>query len=195
MIELQHRPAVRLHAVVSFSLLDGVRARLLADQLRELYVEVYAEPPYNEGPEHFQRFADHFIEEVDLVGFTLAVALDGGNLVGAAYGWTMAPGTWWQSSISEPPEEIRAVRKFAVMEWMVRDSYRHHGIGRQLLDLLLTKRPEPYAVLASNPRAPARDIYERLGWRCCGQCKPALLPAMDLLALNLSVQGEGDQVE
>ena len=179
--------------MLSLDLLNGTRARLLADQMRELYLEVYTEPPYNEGPEHVQRFTEHFAEEMDREGFALAVALDDSALVGAAYGWTMAAGMWWQSSVSEPPEELRAVPKFAVMEWMLRNSHRHQGIGRQLLDLLLTGRSEPYAVLASNPEAPARKIYDHLGWRYCGQSEPDLLPPMDLLALPLNTPSKRGQ--
>jgi ribosomal protein S18 acetylase RimI-like enzyme len=154
--------------------------------MRGLYAEVYAEPPYNEGPQHAQRFTEHFAAEVGRHGFALAMAMDAATLAGAAYGWTMAAGQWWRSSTSEPPEQIRAVPKFAIMEWMVRGPYRRQGIGRRLLDLLLAERPEPYAVLASNPQAPARKIYDRLGWQYCGRSKPDLLPPMDLLALRLT---------
>lgn len=171
--------------MVHFGTLDGADARGLTDQLCDLYAEVYAEPPYLEGPEHVARFAEHYSVEVVRDGFALASAVDNNLLVGAAYGWTMAAGQWFSSATSEPPKTILGTQKFAVMEWMVRRPYRGHGIGRRLLDTVLRDRAEPYAILASNPEAPARRIYERLGWRQCGTSKPDLLPPMDVLTLRL----------
>ncbi len=71
------------------------------------------------------------------------------------------------------------------MEWMVRPASRRAGIGRVLLDRLLADRPEPWAVLASNPAAAARRIYERWGWKPVGATEPDSMPPMDLLALPL----------
>jgi hypothetical protein len=171
---------------VTFDLLDGSRAGALAADLRELYAEVYAESPYEEGPAHVARFAEHLAEQLDRPGFVLASATDVPALVGVAYGWTMAPGQWFSSAIDQPPEEIRSAAKFAVMEWMVRAPYRQGGVGRRLLDLVLTGRHEPYAILASNPAAPARQVYDRFGWRQCGTTQPDLLPPMDVLALPVN---------
>jgi GNAT superfamily N-acetyltransferase len=172
--------------MVLIHLLDGAQARHLADDLRELYAEVYAEPPYHEGPEHVAKFADLFSQDLQRAGFSLASAVDDGRLVGAAYGWTMASGEWVRDATNEPPDHIRSSPKFVIREWIVRRSHRGGGIGQRLLDLVLTERPEPYAILSANPDAPARSIYERLGWRHCGFSKPDLLPRMDILSLSLS---------
>jgi hypothetical protein len=171
--------------MMKYELLDGARAKVFANAMRDMYAEVYAEPPYCENEEHVRRFVGHFAEEVDRAGFGLAKATDSGAFVGAAYGWTMAPGRWFSSPTSEPPVEIRDVPKFAIMEWMVRKPYRDSGIGRRLLDLVLSDRFERFAILASNPAAPARQIYERWGWWYCGGSEPTLLPPMDILALPL----------
>ena len=73
------------------------------------------------------------------------------------------------------------------MEWMVRRPHRHLGIGRTLLDLVLADRPEPYAILASNPDAPARHIYEQhLGWQYSGITEDGFMPPMDILTLRLN---------
>jgi hypothetical protein len=169
-----------------YNLLDGQRAAKLADAMRALYAEVYAEPPYCEGEEHLHRFVEHYAEEVCKAGFSLAVAFDDDQLVGAAHGWTMPPGVWFSSPTSDPPPEILNQTKFAIMEWMVRKPYRQAGVGRRLLDLVLADRSEPYAILASNPAAPARLIYDRLGWRLCGTTQPSLMPPMHILALPLT---------
>lgn len=166
-------------------LLDADAARLIADGMRDLYAEVYAEPPYHEGPQHVARFVEHYRAELDRPGFALARAVDGAELVGAAYGWTMQPGAWWSKATTEPPAELRHAAKFAIMEWMVRRPYRGRGIGRRLMDVLLASRPEHWAVLASNPQSLARRVYDRYGWQQYGTSQPDLLPPMDLLALPL----------
>lgn len=166
-------------------LLDAEGARSLAPAVRDLYAEVYAEPPYCEGPAHVARFVEHYAEELGRAGFSLARAQHGDRLVGVVYGWTMPPGRWFSSARDEPPPEIRDSAKFAIMEWMVRQADRGNGIGRRLLDRLLVGRAEPWAVLASDPRSKARTIYDRLGWRQCGTCKPDIMSPMDLLALPL----------
>jgi GNAT superfamily N-acetyltransferase len=168
-----------------YEVLSGEQARSLVGQLQDLYAEVYAEPPYLEGPEMVERFAQRLADQWDVPGFSLVSAMEGGCLLGAAYGWTMAAGRWFRSATTEPPAELREASKFAVMEWMVRPDRRRRGIGRVLLDRLLAGRPEPWAVLASNPAAAARRIYERWGWKPVGGTKPDSMPPMDLLALPL----------
>ena len=171
--------------MLRYDLCDGPEAIGLSSTMRDLYAEVYAEPPYCEGEEQVRRFVEHFTEEVKRAGFSLARAVDDHGSVGAVYGWTMVPGQWFSAPTSEPPTEVRGMSKFAIMEWMVRRRYRGAGIGRHLLDLVLANRPEPFAILASNPIAPARRIYERMGWWRCGGTEPAHMPPMDILVLSL----------
>jgi hypothetical protein len=60
-----------------------------------------------------------------------------------------------------------------------------HIANTQRMDLLLAGRPEPWAVLAANPAALARRIYQRWGWRPLGPTRPAGMPAMEVLGLPL----------
>lgn len=170
---------------MAYDVLDGQGARRFADVLRDLYAEVYAEPPYLEGPKHVAQFARWYADELDKPGFTLAVAHRGDELAGAAYGFTLPPGEWMEPAANEPPAHIRDVPKFNIAEWMVRAQHRGRGVGRHLLGLVLANRSEPWAVLASNPAAPARRIYERWGWRQCGGIIPRSMPPMDVLVLPL----------
>jgi hypothetical protein len=170
---------------VRYELLDATGARPLAGQMRDLYAEVYAEPPYLEGPEHVRSFARHLNREFTLPGFALAVAFDGVELVGAVYGFTLPPGAWMETRVAEPPADLLDLPKLKVAEWMVRASHRGTGAGRRLLGMLLADRPEPLAVLASNPAATARRIYERWGWVRVGQISPKTMPPMDVLVLRL----------
>jgi GNAT superfamily N-acetyltransferase len=171
---------------VQYTLLDGVSAAPITPNLVELYAVVYAEPPYTEGPEQVHEFATKLPAETHRPGFALARALINNDLVGAAYGWTMPPGRWWSNADSDPPQDILDAPKLAVMEWIVHPNQRGRGIGRRLIRMLLADRPEPWAVLASDPRSAARRMYERAGWQRVGHSTLPWGAAMDLLALPLA---------
>ncbi|MDQ7910790.1 GNAT family N-acetyltransferase [Phytohabitans sp. ZYX-F-186] len=171
---------------MEYLVLDAAGARPLVDQIVALYAVVYAEPPYEEGPEQVARFADTFPAELATESFATVAATVDEQLVGAAYGWTMPAGRWWQNTDAAPAAEVRDVPKFAVMEWMVRPSHRREGVGRTLMAMLLADRPERWATLASDPRAAARSIYARAGWQQVGRSKLSWGPAMDLLVLPLT---------
>ncbi|WP_412537954.1 GNAT family N-acetyltransferase [Longispora sp. K20-0274] len=145
--------------------LDGPAAVELADDLAELYAVVYAEAPYHEGPDDVARFRAAYPGQTTEPGFALVAALRGDTLVGAAFGVTFPAGRWWQRATEAPPAEVTGVDTFSVKEWLVHPDARGGGLGRRLLDTLLADRPEPFATLASNPRAAARQIYHQWGWR------------------------------
>lgn len=158
-------------------------------ELTRLYAVVYAQPPYEEGPEQARRFADSFADEVRRPGFTLVEARAGGTLVGAAYGWTMPAGRWFANAAEPPPADIEQSQKFALMEWMVHPGWRGGGIGRHLIRSILADRTEQWAVLASDPRSAARAMYDRAGWRRVGRSTLSWGAAMDLLALSVAPAG------
>lgn len=104
----------------------------VVDALADLYALVYAEPPYLEGTAQVARFRTGLPDEAARPGFRLVLAWEGEELIGAAYGWTMAAGTWWSRAKDEPPAEVRDRDKFAVLEWIVhprhRYSWRRRGV-------------------------------------------------------------------
>jgi GNAT superfamily N-acetyltransferase len=153
--------------------------------LGDLYAIVYAEPPYEEGPEQVDRFRRGLPDEAARPGFTLVAAHDDGTLVGTAYGWTMPAGTWWSRADVDPPADVRDADKIAVMEWMVHPRSRGEGIGAELIRRLLWRRSERYATLASDPRSHARAMYARNRWRQVGRSTLPWGPPMDLLVLDL----------
>ncbi|MEV5211304.1 GNAT family N-acetyltransferase [Micromonospora sp. NPDC053740] len=170
---------------VTFTAHTGPSAAPLFPALTDLYAVVYAEPPYEEGPEQVARFRDGLPDEAARPGFTLVAAEHASTLIGAAYGWTMPAGRWWGRADQEPPDDLRDVDKFAVMEWLVHPTRRGEGVGAGLMRRLLADRPERVATLASNPLAPARRMYARAGWRpVAGSQMPDGTP-MDLLILGL----------
>lgn len=170
--------------MVTYSRHDGNSVSPLIPALVALYAVVYAEPPYEEGPEQVDRFRTSLGEEATRAGFELITGHDGEQLVGAAYGWTMPAGTWWSRADQEAPAGILYADKLAVMEWIVHPHRRAEGIGAELIRRLLRGRKEPYATLASDPRAPARGVYRRAGWRQIAQTRLSWGPAMDLLVLE-----------
>jgi ribosomal protein S18 acetylase RimI-like enzyme len=154
-------------------------------QLREVYAAVFSLPPYNEAPEMADKFVGWIHEESGHAGFDLVAALDADRLVGFAYGYTMPAGDWWHGTDRPTPEHLKAAEKFAVMEWAVLPEQRGKGIGRRLMDELLTGRREPYATLTVNPSAEARALYGRWGWRYLASTRPGKMPGMDVMALDL----------
>jgi GNAT superfamily N-acetyltransferase len=176
-----------------YARLHGQTAAPLFGRMVDLYALVYAEPPYEEGPDEVAGFAAKLPEEASRPGFTLVAAEDGSDLVGAAYGWTMPPDTWWSRAVGDPDPQIKAADKFAVMEWIVRPDRRRQGVGRELMRLLLAGQPERWATLASDPRSAARTIYGRYGWQQVGTSRLPWGPAMDLLVLPLGKTTSLDQ--
>jgi ribosomal protein S18 acetylase RimI-like enzyme len=175
-------------ADVRYEKLSGQQASGMIADLVDLYTVVYADPPYEEGPEQVRRFAEALPAQLNKPGFELTRAVDGRGLIGAAYGWTMAAGRWFSRAVQDPPLEIKDAAKLAVMEWIVHPAYRRQGIGDRLIRLLLADRTEPWAVLSSDPRSDARGMYERAGWQQCGRSVLPWGPPMDLLALPLPLR-------
>ena len=98
------------------------------------------------------------------------------ELIGFAYGYTLKPDThWWDGFITPVPEEVTKEwegRTFALIDFVVAEDWRGHGVGRRLHDTLLSTRSETRATLAVEPVAhEARAIYERWGWRVAGRLR------------------------
>ncbi len=100
-------------------------------------------------------------------------------------GFAMPSGGWFRNTDQPAPAEIKAVEKFAVLEWAVVPKHRGKGVGRTLMQSLLDGRHEPFAALTVNPAAETRAIYERVGWRRVAATHPSRnWPAMDVVVLN-----------
>jgi GNAT superfamily N-acetyltransferase len=156
----------------------------LAGRFVELYGEAYTDPPYSETAEQVTAYRDRLANEIQLPGFDAVVADADDEIVGFAYGYTFDRNRWWQGADPEPAD-LRGQPKFAVMEWVVAKVERGRGTGRALLGALLANRTEPVATLCANPQAPARRIYESLGWREVAHVQPPGMPMMDVLITEL----------
>jgi GNAT superfamily N-acetyltransferase len=99
----------------------------------------------------------------------VAAVTDDGQLVGVAYGYLGAPGQWWHDQVRAAlPDELASswlAGAFEVCELHVRPSEQGHGLGRSLLEQLLTGPPAPTAVLTTPDRETrARGFYRTAGW-------------------------------
>lgn len=167
---------------------DGNAVDRLLGEIADLYEQVYAEPPYHGGPLFSrERFLERTNRQRRADGFELVTVRAGSALVGFSFGFTFAPGRWWRGqTLPEPPPEIVNASKFAVIELVVDQGWRGGGLGRELLTRLLADRPETYAMLLAEPTAPARQIYQRWGWRHVADVRPSTdAPRMHALVLPL----------
>jgi len=147
---------------VTFELLGGAQAAAPASELQALHAEACADDGVP--------FAGRFVVQRRQPGFVLAEARHGGYLVGYAFGMPLRPSTdWWRYLTTPLPDEVTAEhpgRTFALVELVVRASWRRQGIGRALHDLLLQDRPEERAALTIPPAAaPAQNAFRNWGWR------------------------------
>ncbi len=169
---------------ITFQLLDGTQAGMHADELQTLRAEVCAD----DGAEFARRFRVMRRQP----GFVLAEARHGGYLVGYAFGMPLRPSTsWWRQLTTPLPDEVTAEppgRTFALVELVVRASWRRQGIAGALHDLILENRPEERATLTVRPSAtPAQQALRKWGWRKVARTRDAESgsPVSDVLITTL----------
>jgi GNAT superfamily N-acetyltransferase len=154
---------------VTFRLLEGRQPPEHVAELQAIHAQVYGDPPYRREADAVQ-FADRFLVQSRQPGFVLAEALHGGYLVGYAAGLPLRPSTsWWRDLTTTVPDDVTAEhpgRTFALVELLVRPSWRRQGIGRTLHDLILRGRSEERATLVVAPAATAaQQAFQGWGWR------------------------------
>jgi ribosomal protein S18 acetylase RimI-like enzyme len=165
-------------AEISFERLDGREAAAHAAELQSLHDEVYTD-----GDGFPSRFRVHIRQP----GFVLVAARSGGYLIGYAAGMPLRTSTsWWRQLTTPLPEQVTAEypgRTFALVELLVRGSWRRRGIGRSLHDLILTGRPEERATVVVSPTAAAAQAaFQNWGWHKVARASNrAGLPASDVL--------------
>ena len=168
---------------LTFQLLDGTQAEAHATELQALRAEEW---------EDDGSFAGRFRVVRRQPGFVLAEARHGGYLVGYAFGRPLRPSTsWWRQLTTPLPDEITAEhpgRTFALVELLVRASWRRQGIAETLHDLILADRPEERATLTVRPTAtPAQHALRKWGWRKVARTRddgPGS-PVSDVLIISL----------
>ena len=109
------------------------------------------------------------LSHLDRRDLKAVAAFDGEDLVGIAYGYVGEPGQWWHDQVAAAmrDEDRRAwlAEAFEVCELHVRPEHQGHGLGRALLDTLLSGTGTPTAVLSTPDRhTRAREFYRAGGW-------------------------------
>jgi ribosomal protein S18 acetylase RimI-like enzyme len=145
---------------ITFELLDGRQAEADADELRDMRAESCQD----------EAFPGRFRVARRQPGFVLAEARHGGYLVGYAFGMPLRSSTsWWRQLTTPLPEEVTTEhpgRTFAMVELLVRASWRRQGIGETLHDLIMNDRTEERVTLIIAPTAgPAQHAFQKWGYR------------------------------
>lgn len=158
---------------------DGAEACPLLPDVEPVYAEVYAEPPYLEGPSDVADFVAGWPRRCSYPGFRLVVARDQDTPEGFTFGHPLPDGTGWWSGLLDPAGDgVTAEwpgRTFAIIELAVRATARRSGVARDLVAHLLEGRTEERVTLLVRPEAeaePARAAYRSWGYEVVGQLRP-----------------------
>ncbi|MBT1188431.1 GNAT family N-acetyltransferase [Streptomyces sp. CJ_13] len=166
-------------AEVTYERYEGQEPTDQLDTFLPAYEEVYAEPPYSEGPSDVRQFIDHYLLHAERPGMRLVIAREGDEVIGFTYGYYLPANTGWWGNVDRPlPADFThedGTRTWVILELAVRKPWRRQGVAAALhaalLDGLdvdrvtLTVRPEPEA-------AAAQAAYEAWGYREVGISHP-----------------------
>ena len=172
---------------------DASQAVQHIGELRDLYTEVYADPPYEWGTGHADLFTERYRVQAGQPGFALIEARHQDQLIGCCLGVTLQPATpWWHHLLTPLPPDITTEhpgRTFALVEMLVRRPWRRQHIAQTMHNQLLNGRPEERATLTVLPAAtPARNAYTKWGWQTVARKRNPLpgSPIFDVLIKNLT---------
>ena len=152
---------------------DLVRTHL--DAICDLYADAFSEPPFAWPTGEAERHRAMMVRLIGDPSFGAALAFTGGDLAGFVYGQSLRAKTrWWEGFVVAVPDEVIeewSGRTFAVIDLAVRAGLQRRGVGRGLLETLLTSRRESRATLAVQPQAPGPHAFYAAigGWELLGR--------------------------
>lgn len=171
-------------------------AERLISPICDLYDEAFSAPPFAwtdaESGNHRKMLLSLLAEP----SFGIATAETDNALAGFAYGYALSPETRWWQRFQEPlPTGLTQEwdgRTFALIDLAVQEQWRGQGVGRQLVDTLLSSRNEERATLCVQPPAiDAQAFYARLGWQKVGRKdmpSGAVSPVFDVYVVELDTR-------
>lgn len=139
-------------------------------EMVEIYRQAFTPPPYNKGEEEVIYFENTLPEHAQRADFRLTAALEEERLLGFAYGYTSAPGQYWQVVVRRRlTPELAAFwlsNAFQLAEMALLPAWQGQGIGGALHDRILEGLPHRTAVLSTMAaETNAFHLYRGRGWQ------------------------------
>lgn len=186
--------AQEAQTLLTFSRYEGEDASAQLDTFLAAYEEVYAEPPYNEGPCDVAEFIRHYQVHSRRPGMRLVLAQDGEDVVGFSYGYLLpADSPWWKNVEEDLDEDFvreDGARTWVILELAVRKAWRGRGVAAALHEMLLDGLDVERVTLTVRPEeeaAPARQAYSSWGYQRVGRSHPwEEAPYYDAMILDLT---------
>ena len=154
---------------VQIDVVEAVSPAFVLDELWPLYREVFGD---FDDREAWREQVWH--RHSSRVGFRLALARAGAELVGFGYGYTGEHGQWWTDTASTVLHPDVASDwlggHFELVSIGVAESARGMSVGRRLLTALTDRldRRRWMLMTSSDPDDPARRLYRSTGWAVIG---------------------------
>ncbi|MEU6844842.1 GNAT family N-acetyltransferase [Streptomyces sp. NPDC046716] len=151
------------------------------EELADLYVSAYEEPP-GEEYRNRERFLARLSEDAQRPRFDMVVADDAegddDEPAGVAYGYPLhRDGSWWRGFVGVLPDEVEELtasgKVFAIAELMVLPEHRRRGIGTRLQERLLAASDADLAVALVDPAGvEAQAAFQAWEWERFGELRP-----------------------
>ena len=148
--------------------IDPADAEAFTDALvvtAQIYGEAMRRPP-----ELVVQRREIMAAHVHRSGFVAALARDcEGTVVGFGYGYHGRPGDWWHDvvarAVGRHDARVWLSDSFELAELHVHPDHQGHGVGRRLLDSVLSRAEGTTAVLSTHDRdSPAHRLYLTVGF-------------------------------
>ena len=162
---------------ITFALLDRTQANAGAEDIQALHAD---------GQADADDYPARFRVQRRQPGFVLAEARHGGYLVAYASGMPLRPSTdWWRHLTAPLPDDVTTEhqgRTFALLDLLVRPSWRRQRIAETLHDMILRGRAEERATAkVPSSATAAQNAFQVWGWRRVGRTRDLGSPVADVL--------------
>jgi len=150
--------------VTSVALVDADTFAAAVPDAASIYGEAMRRPP-----ELVVQRREIMTSHVLRPGFVGVLARDDDELVGFGYGYRGRPGDWWHDVVAAALGRRTArewlTESFELAELHVRPSHHGRGIGRNVLETVLSAAGGVTVVLSTHDReSPARHLYRSVGF-------------------------------